>query len=398
MNFVDELNSLPLDALHRIARGTETAVARQALARSRPSLPDFAALISPGAAELLEPMCRRSQALTRQRFGRVIRMFAPVYISNQCVNNCRYCGFARRNNIARVTLSIPEVEREANAVVAMGFRSILLVASEHPKLVTPAYLADCVRAVVAKAPDVCIEIAPWSVADYKPVVEAGAEGVIVFQETYDRGRYAEMHPSGPKRDMDWRLGTPERAYAAGFRKLGLGALMGLNDWRREAICLAAHAVWLLKHCWKAQISISLPRIRPAASGFVPVDPINDRDLAQLIAAYRLMFPDAHLVLSTREPARLRDGLIPLGITQISAGSHTEPGGYTGAGRENIERIHLEPVAASSAAAAGATAQFNIADERSAAEVAASLRRMRLDPVWKDWDAGFCQPPARQGSN
>jgi len=218
------------------------------------------------------------------------------------------------------------------------------------------------------------------------VVEAGANGVVVFQETYDRARYAELHPSGPKRDMDWRLGTPERAYEAGFRKLGLGALLGLHDWRREALCLAAHAAWLLKHCWKAQVSISLPRIRPAASGFVPTDPLGDRDLAQLIAAYRLMFPDAHLVLSTREPARLRDGLIPLGITQISAGSHTEPGGYTGAGRETLEVSGRRKRVA--AQATEATAQFNIADDRPPVEVAECLRRMHLEPVWKDWDAGF----------
>jgi 2-iminoacetate synthase len=393
MSFVDELDSLPLDALQAIACGTESTAPRQAFAQARLSLAGFAALISPGAAALLEPMCRRSQTLTRQRFGNVIRLFAPIYISNSCVNNCLYCGFARRNEIARVTLNVQEVAREADAVVAMGFRSLLLVASEHPKLVTPAYLAECVQALLPKAPDVCIEIAPWSVEDYKPVVAAGAEGIVVFQETYDRTRYAELHPSGPKRDMNWRLGTPERAYAAGFRKLGLGALMGLSDWRREALCLAAHAAWLLKHCWKAQVSISLPRIRPAASGFAATHPVSDRELAQLIAAYRIMFPDVHLVLSTREPAQLRDGLIPLGITTISAGSHTEPGGYTGAGRDKIESAHPRKGSTSQSTETDATAQFNIADDRSPAEVAERLRHLQLEPVWKDWDAGFCQPQA-----
>jgi 2-iminoacetate synthase len=393
-SFVDALNSLPLDALGTIAHCTDAATPHKAQAQSHLTLADFATLISPGAAGLLEPMCRRSQAMTRQRFGNVIRMFAPIYISNNCVNNCQYCGFARRNDIARVTLNVDEVAREADAVVAMGFRSLLLVASEHPHLVTPAYMADCIRAVIPKAPDVCIEIAPWSVEDYRPVVEAGAEGVIVFQETYDRTRYAELHPSGPKRDMNWRLGTPERAYAAGFRKLGLGALMGLHDWRREAICLAAHASWLLKYCWKAQISISLPRLRPAASGFAATNPISDRELAQLIAAYRIMFPDVNLVLSTREPAKLRDGLIPLGITQISAGSHTEPGGYTGAGHEKIEVAHPITVSTSQSDATDATAQFNIADDRSPAEVATCLRRMKLEPVWKDWDTSFSAVPFR----
>lgn len=392
-SFVDELNSLPLEALSAIAHGTDAVAPRRVLNQSHLALSDFAALISPGAAGLLEPMCHRSQTLTRQRFGNIIRMFAPIYISNNCVNNCRYCGFARRNDIARVTLNVAEVAREADAVVAMGFRSLLLVASEHPRLVTPEYVASCVRAVLPKAPDVCIEIAPWSVEDYRPVVAAGAVGVIVFQETYDRDRYADLHPSGPKRDMNWRLGTPERAYAAGFRKLGLGALMGLHDWRREAICLAAHAAWLLKHCWKAQVSISLPRIRPAASGFAATDPISDRELVQLTAAYRILFPDAQLVLSTREPARLRDGLIPLGITQISAGSHTEPGGYTGAAHEKIEVAHPITVSTSQSAATNATAQFNIADDRSPAEVAEQLRRLKLEPVWKDWDTSICAEAA-----
>ncbi len=202
--------------------------------------------------------------------------------------------------------------------------------------------------------------------------------------------------SGPKRDFDWRLETPERAYAAGFRRLGIGALLGLADWRSEAMSVAAHAVHLLRRCWKAQLTISLPRLRPCAGEFEPRTRMSDRELVQLVCAYRLMFPDVGLVLSTREPAWLRDGLIPLGITLISAGSHTEPGGYTGVERQKLhrtERGRIVELGASEWAeaaedGAAATRQFEIADDRSAAEVAERIRRLGYEPVWKDWDTGL----------
>ena len=178
--------------------------------------------------------------------------------------------------------------------------------------------------------------------DYRPLVRAGADGLVVYQETYDRAVYAQMHTAGPKRNFDWRLETPERAYAAGFRRLGIGALYGLGDWRREAIALAAHAEYLLRHCWKAQLTLSLPRLRPCAGQFQPPASMSERDMVQLVCALRLLLPDAGLVLSTRESPRLRDGLIPLGITMISAGSHTEPGGYTGAGREKLHHTAARP--------------------------------------------------------
>jgi 2-iminoacetate synthase len=228
---------------------------------------------------------------------------------------------------------------------------------------------------------------------YRPLVRAGAEGLVVYQETYDRGTYAEMHTAGPKRNFSWRLETPERAYAAGFRRLGIGALYGLADWRSEAMCVAAHAAFLLRHCWKASLTISLPRLRPCAGEFQPLTHMSDRDLVQLVCAFRVMFPDVGLVLSTRESPRLRDGLIPLGITLMSAGSHTEPGGYTGAGKNKLhhtERGQIVELGASEWAANGAhaTEQFHIADERSPHEVAERIRRLGYEPVWKDWDAAL----------
>jgi 2-iminoacetate synthase len=396
MSFVAEFDGLPLVALVQRSLSVDTAAVRQSLEKARPGLEDFARLISPAGGELLEALCRRSQALTQQRFGKVIRLFAPLYLSNECINNCKYCGFSRDNPILRVTLSVEEVLREARALEAQGFRNLLLVAGEHPKFVSNGYLAACVRALHRKFPSISLEVGPMETEDYRPIVQAGADGLVVYQETYDRGVYTAMHTAGPKRDFDWRLATPERAYAAGFRRLGIGALYGLADWRSEAIAVAAHAQYLLRNCWKAQLTISLPRLRPCAGEFQPLTHTSDRELTQLVCAFRLLLPDAGLVLSTREPAKLRDGLIPLGVTLISAGSHTEPGGYTGAGREKIhhtERGRIVELASGSSEwapapdrATNATSQFEIADERPAEEVANLIRRLGYEPVWKDWDA------------
>jgi 2-iminoacetate synthase len=365
------------------------------LAKDRLSLTDFAHLISPVAGELLEHMGRRSHALTKQRFGKVIRLFAPLYLSNECINNCKYCGFSRDNPILRVTLSVDEVRREARALAEKGFRNILLVAGEHPKFVSNDYLRDCVATLHAEIPSVSLEIGPMETADYQPLVTAGADGLVVYQETYGRALYADLHTAGPKRNFDWRLETPERAYAAGFRRIGIGALLGLADWRSEAMSVAAHADYLLRNCWKAYLTISLPRLRPCAGEFQPLTHMTDRELVQLVCAFRLMFPDVGLVLSTREPAKLRDGLFPLGITLVSAGSHTEPGGYTGAGKEHTHQTVRGRIVengssewATNGHATNATGQFNIADERSADEVARQIQHLGYEPVWKDWDAAL----------
>jgi 2-iminoacetate synthase len=394
VSFAAEFDSLPLRALASRSFGASVATARESLEQSTLSLHDFAHLISPAAVELLEPMGRRAQQLTRQRFGKVIRLFAPLYLSNECINNCKYCGFSRDNPILRVTLSVDEVRREAQALLDQGFRNILLVAGEHPKFVSNDYLRQCIAALHEHVPSVSLEVGPMETADYQPLVAAGADGLVVYQETYDRSIYAEMHTAGPKRNFNWRLETPERAYAAGFRRLGISPLYGLADWRYEALSVAAHAQYLLRNCWKAYVTISLTRLRPCAGEFQPLTHIGDRDLVQLMCAFRLMFPDVGLVLSTRETPKMRNGLIPLGITMLSAGSHTEPGGYTGAGRDHLhqtKRGRIVAVESSSEWAPSpehptlATEQFHIADERSPHEVAEQIRRLGYEPVWKDWD-------------
>ena len=398
MSFVERFNRLDLDGWAKAVMKASPAAVERALDSGETGVNVFAPLISPAAAANLESMCQRARQVSRQRFGKVIRLFAPLYLSNECVNNCRYCGFSRDNPILRVTLSAAEVVREALALKKRGFRNLLLVAGEHPKFVSGGYLETCLEALRCEVPELSLEVGPMETGAYRAMTSAGAEGLVVYQETYDRAVYRQMHIAGPKKDFDWRLETAERAYEAGFRRLGIGALFGLADWRREALALAAHADYLLRKCWKTQLTAAFPRLRPCAGDFQPPSPLGDKDLAQLWAAFRLAFPDVGLVLSTREPDWLRDGLIPIGVTHMSAGSHTEPGGYTGAGQDKLRltkggRIHSAAASGSegvypNGSLSQATGQFDIADKRSPQEIAAIIRRLGYEPVWKDWEAAL----------
>lgn len=361
--------------------------------RKSPLLARFATLLEPKTPAQMEAMARESRTITRRNFGRTMRIFAPLYVSNECINNCRYCGFSRDNPILRVTLSVAQVVREAAHLADQGFRNVLLVAGEHPRFVSEGYLEQCIAAIRERVPTVGIEVGPMETPEYKRMVDAGCEGLVVYQETYDRAVYEQMHTAGPKRDFDWRLACPERGYAAGFRRIGIGALFGLSDWRLEALRLAAHLEHLYRQCWKAVFTVSFPRLRPAAGGFKPLTEFADTALVQTLCAFRLTFPEVGIVLSTREPAPLRDALCRLGVTMMSAGSHTEPGGYTGAGAEDLHltvrgrRVELE----TRAACERAEGQFGIADTRDMPEVAAMLRGQGIDPVWKDWDPAILQP-------
>ncbi len=390
-----ELGELSLFAQNATGADVEAALARSEGVAKRVSLADFAALISPAAArpQYLEAMARLSHGLTLKHFGRVIRFFAPLYVSNECINVCQYCGFSRDNPILRVTLTVDQVMTEARYLLGQGFRHILLVAGEHPHFVSDNYLRECVARLHPEWPSISLEVGPLETEQYVPIVSAGAEGLVVYQETYDRGVYDALHVSGPKKDFDWRLDTPERAYAAGFKRLGIGALLGLAHWRNEALALAAHAAHLLKKCWMAQLTISAPRLRPAAGEFEPLVNMGDRELVQFVCALRIAFPEVGLVLSTRESAKLRDNLVPLGITMMSAGSHTEPGGYTGQGREKLHvtkggRMLKPELPVIESEGEHATVQFEIADSRTPAEVAVRLEQMGYEPVWKDWEGAL----------
>jgi 2-iminoacetate synthase len=369
VTFADGLEALPFERLLRVAREADDARVSRALA-SPPlerTLDDFAALLSTAALGRLPEVGAASRALTRARFGRTMRMYAPLYLSNECLTTCTYCGFARELPIARKTLSPEETLREARHLMRDGFRSILLLTGEHERLTGVEFLEDRIRLLAEEVPQLQIEVQVWSEDEYRRLAEAGCEGVVVYQETYHPDTYAKVHLAGRKRHFRWRLLGPERAARAGMRRLGIGALLGLHDdWRFEALAVAAHARFLQRRYWRSAVNVSVPRLRPSAAGFQPADPVGDAELAQLIAALRLFLPDAGIVLSSREAAPLRDGLFDLGVTHTSAGSHTEPGGYD------------EPGAA--------TEQFEVADLRSPAEVAEKLRSLGLDPVWEDWAA------------
>ncbi len=378
MSFSDIYKTLPIPALAQQAQDTSTATVDGILARGHAqNLRDFAALISPAAKERLEPLAAQAQKVTQRHFGKVIRLFAPIYLSNECVNICQYCGFSRNNPIPRITLPIEQVVDEVEKLARQGFRSLLLVAGEHPKYVSNGYVEEVIRRCLKIMPSIALELGPLEAEPYRPLVAAGCESLIVYQETYHEPTYKELHTAGPKKRYAWRMDTPERAYAAGFRRLGIGALFGLHDWRSEALSVAAHARHLLQHCWKAQISISIPRMRPAAGGFQP-DPallMDDRSLVQLIAAFRLLLPHAGIVLSTREHPTLRNGLVRLGVTHMSAGASTEPGGYSSFDETSWQQTKAEQPGE----------QFHIADERSPATIAAMIRSQGYEAVWKDFD-------------
>ncbi|MDF1860291.1 MAG: radical SAM protein [Verrucomicrobiales bacterium] len=384
MSFVENLNAL--DAGEKIS----------------PLLDRFQQLLAPMSPGEMEMLAQQSVTATRQNFGKTMRLFAPIYLSNECVNNCSYCGFSRDNPILRTTLTVEQVVAEAKFLSRKGFRNLLLVAGEHPKFVSDGYLEDCLEALRESVPTIAIEVGPMETPEYARMVEAGCEGLVVYQETYRREPYAEYHTAGPKKNFDWRIDCPERGYDGGFRRIGIGALMGLTDWRYDVLRLAAHLEYLYRTCWKATFTISLPRLRPAAGKFQPEFAMTDAEFVQALCAFRVCFPQVGIVLSTREPIALRNALFPLGITSISAGSHTEPGGYTGEGADDVHltvrgrRVELEEAPRKPCAGTGettATGQFDIADERSPEDVAAYLRQVGLEPVWKDWDSSILSPAA-----
>jgi 2-iminoacetate synthase len=331
------------------------------------SLDKLLTLVSPAAEKYLERMAGIAHRLTLQRFGRTVKLYAPLYLSNYCVNRCRYCGFNTDNRFARIRLSLDEAVAEAQVVASEGFRDLLLVSSEDKKFITCDYLVELARRLRGQFNFISIEIYQMSEAEYRRLFEAGIEGVTLYQETYDRDLYASFHPGGPKADYDMRLRAADDMAAAGMREIGLGALLGLADWRIETLALAEHAWHLIKSYWQSHVSFSFPRLRPAVGVGTEQYPhlLTDANLVQMIVALRLCFADAGIVLSTREPARLRDHLLRLGVTRISAGSRTNPGGYA---------EHRD-----------STGQFEVSDPRSPAEVAAMIAHHGLEPVWKDWE-------------
>ncbi|MCW8348845.1 2-iminoacetate synthase ThiH [Vibrio sp. ZSDZ65] len=368
MSFVTEHEKYDWDDIRLSIYSKTAADVERALTKTRLNLDDFSALISPAAEPYIEQMAQRSYALTRQRFGHTMGMYIPLYLSNLCANACTYCGFSMENRIKRKTLSIDEIQAESIVIKSMGFDSVLLVTGEHETKVGMRYFRQVLPSIKQHFSYLAMEVQPLDTDEYKELKSLGLDAVMVYQETYNRRTYAEHHLRGNKMDFDYRLETPDRLAQAGVDKVGIGSLIGLEEWRTDCFYVAAHLQYLEKRYWKTRYSISFPRLRPCEGAVQPKSVMSDKQLVQLICAYRLFNNEVELSLSTRESPEFRDNVYPLGITSISAASKTQPGGYANDAQE------LE--------------QFEISDERSAQEVAVSVKQRAMEPVWKDWHQSY----------
>lgn len=349
-----------------IYSATESDV-EAALAKEKPSIEDFAALVSPAAEGYVKQMAGKSYAVTRRRFGNVMQLYVPLYLANYCTNQCVYCGFNCKNQIHRTILNEEEIRKEAEAISAKyKFQHILLVTGEAPKKSSVEYIGRAIEIMKEYFSQVSIEVQPLEVSEYKYLMDKGLYAVYIYQETYNKDRYPVYHLAGRKSDFRYRLETPDRLGEAGMHKTGLGNLIGLEDWRTEAFFTALHLRYLENKYWKTKCSIAFPRLRPFANegDFDPNYPASEKNLFQLICAYRLFSEDVELSISTRESSAYRDKIMPFGVTTMSAGSKTMPGGYA---EDNGE---LE--------------QFAINDDRTPEEVESAVKMKGFEAVWKDW--------------
>lgn len=331
---------------------------------------DLSVLISEAAAPYMEEMAQLSSRFTRRFFGKTISMYIPMYVGNACTNKCVYCGFNHDNPFTRTVLTLEQVEEECKAIKRLApFENLLIVAGEYPALCGVDYLEKVLGVCRKYFHNLTIEVQPMRSAHYERLTHSGLNGVVCFQETYHRDAYKSYHPQGMKSHFDWRLNGFDRMGEAQVHKIGMGALLGLEDWRGDVIMLARHLRYLQKRYWRSRYSVNFPRLRPSESGFRPKSIITDRQLAQLTFAFRIFDHEVDISFSTREAPAYRDAIMPLGVTSMSAGSRTEPGGYA-----TYADVALE--------------QFETSDTRTPREVADAIRSGGCEPVWKDWDMIF----------
>jgi 2-iminoacetate synthase len=364
MTFFDEVSTLTKKDLAATLSAVMSPQVENAISKTVIQPQDFLALLSPAAVNYLEDMAQAAHRVTQQHFGRTILLFTPLYLANYCINHCVYCGFNAGNDIPRRKLTIPEVELEARAIAETGLQHLLVLTGESRQHTPVSYISECISVLRKYFSSISIEIYPLSLEEYGELVETGVDGLTIYQEVYDRGVYSQMHPKGPKRDYRFRLEAPERGAAAGMRSVSIGVLLGLNDWRTEVFMSGMHLNYLQKQFPEVEAGISFPRIRPQFGGFQPQFPLSDPDLVQALLAVRLFLPRAGITISTRENAELRDNLIKLGVTKMSAGSSTTIGGHTDA-RDGI-------------------GQFEISDNRSVDEMRQAIIRLGYKPILKDW--------------
>ena len=365
MSFYEIIQKFPYEYVHELIYNATEKDVINALHKENMDENDLAALLSPKAESYIEEMAEISHNITIERFGKTIKIYAPIYLSNYCINGCIYCGFNHKNKIPRIALTTREIEKEAKIVSSYGIQNVILVTGDNMKKFSFDMLLNSVALCSKYFPFVAVEVPSLTYDEYKMLHTSGADGLTMFQETYIEHLYPKFHPHGPKSDYLKRLNTPEEAAKAGMRLIGLGALLGLTDYRIDTFYMGLHSRYLAKKYWKSHISASFPRIRHAAGEYTPEYIVSDKSVLQLMFAYRLFSHDAGINISTRESASFRDKLMHLGATIMSAGSKTEPGGYNKAQNE--------------------ASQFNIEDSRSVEEFCQAVRNQGYDPVLKDWD-------------
>ena len=369
MNFSEVLQDISWDDTTAYILSRTAHDVKCALAKERLSVNDFMALVSPAAEPFLEEMAQLSQHYTRQRFGNTMSMFIPLYLTNSCSNHCIYCGFQHNNPMERTILNEAEMVNEYKAIKALApYENLLLVTGENPAKAGVDYLERALQLAKPYFSNLQIEVMPLKADEYERLTHAGLNGVICFQETYNKQRYKVYHPRGMKSKFEWRLDGFDRMGQAGVHRIGMGALIGLEDWRTDVTMLAHHLRHLQRNYWKTKYSVNFPRMRPSEGHFQPNVVMTDRELAQLTFAFRIFDHDVDISYSTRENAELRNNMAPLGVTTMSAESKTEPGGY-----------FTYPQALE---------QFTISDNRTTTEVVQDLKALGIEPVWKDWDQSF----------
>ncbi len=368
MTFYDIYTTYSWASIQQQLDETTAAQVRQSLYKPKRNLTDFLHLISPAARPFLEEMAQISQQLTHKRFGKTIQLYTPMYLSNECHNICTYCGFSIDNKIRRKTLTSIEIEREINLLKHQGYDHILLVTGEANHTVNLSYFEQAIKQIRLSFSTISIEVQPLEQNEYEVLAQLGVYAVLVYQETYHEAVYKQYHPKGKKSNFRYRLETPDRIGQSGIHKIGLGVLLGLEDWRVDSFFTALHLDYLQKRYWKTKYSISFPRLRPAEGNLPPNFIMEDKDLLQLMFAYRLWNEDVELSISTRESEHFRNHIIGLGVTSMSAGSKTNPGGYS------VDQDSL--------------AQFEICDNRSTEEIHRLIKSKGYDPIWTDWHASY----------
>lgn len=369
MDFTTIIDNYNWDEIKSAIYGKTPKQVEIALGKRNHTIDDFMALISPAAKQYVEPMSVLSRKYTQQRFGKTIQFYVPLYLTNSCTNYCVYCGFNCNNKINRIILTDEQILEEVEAIKKIGdFQHILLVTGENPRDAGADYINNAINLVKPYFSSISIEVQPLKELEYKMLIDSGLNAVYCYQETYNKNRYKIYHPKGMKSKFDWRLDTFDRLGKAGIHKMGLGVLVGLEDWRTDVVMMAIHLRYLQKKYWQTKYSLSFPRMRPHEGAFQPNVLMSDKELAQTIFAFRIFDNDVEIALSTREDEKFRDNMATLGITSLSAGSKTDPGGYS------VYKNELE--------------QFTVNDSRNPANVLESVKKQGYEVVWKDWDMGL----------